>query len=98
MDGMTFEWDSTKAAVNLRSHGVSFEEAATAFEDPLGAIFDDEAHSDEEPREIIIGHSVRGRVLLVCFTDRGDAVRLISARTATRRERREYEEHANNRT
>jgi uncharacterized protein len=88
-----FEWDEVKAASNAKKHKVSFEEVATVFADPLAVIFDDEAHSNEEQREIIVGHSVRGRLLLVCFTERGDAVRIMSARRATNRERRDYEEN-----
>ena len=72
---------------------MSFEEAQTVFYDPLASIFDDEAHSALEKREIIIGHSEKGRLLLVCFTERAHlVVRIISARRATRRERRDYEE------
>lgn len=90
---LRFEWDANKALANAGKHGVSFEEAVTVFRDPLALIFDDEDHSDEELREIIIGHSERNRLLLVCFTERNDSVRIISARKATRRERRDYEEN-----
>lgn len=90
---MEFEWDDAKAASNLAKHGVSFEEALTVFDDPLAAIFDDEAHSLGEIREIIIGRSDLDRLVLVAFTDRDDLVRLISARLATRREREDYEEN-----
>jgi uncharacterized DUF497 family protein len=72
---------------------VSFEEAATVFRNPIAVIFNDEDRSDEELREIIIGHSDSNRLLLVCFTERNDAIRIISARKATRRERKDYEEH-----
>jgi len=89
-----FEWDQRKAASNLRKHGISFNEAITVFRDQLAAIFDDEAHSATEHREIIIGHSTRGRLLLVCFTEKTEnVVRIISARLATRREREDYEEN-----
>jgi uncharacterized DUF497 family protein len=80
------------ARYNLKKHGVTFEEAATVFGDPLAAIFDDEVHSEEEQREIIIGHSAKNRLLLVCFTERAEAVRIISARRATKQERKDYEE------
>jgi len=90
---VTFEWDSNKAASNLRKHAVAFEEACTVFGDPLAAIFDDEEHSTDEPREIVIGHSTRQRLLVVSFTQRGaDLVRIISARKATKSERTDYEE------
>ena len=85
-------WDDDKAAANQKKHSVSFEEAQTVFDNPLAVIFDDAAHSDSESREIIIGHSARNRVLLVAFTERTDSVRLISARQATTKERRDYEE------
>jgi uncharacterized DUF497 family protein len=92
--GLRFEWDSGKATRNLRKHRVAFDEAATVFADPLAAIFDDEEHSDTESREIVIGHSVLGRLLVVSFVQASHgAVRIISARTATRTERREYEEN-----
>jgi uncharacterized DUF497 family protein len=88
------EWDRRKAAVNLRKHRVSFDEASTVFDDPLAFIFDDQDHSADEQREIIIGHSINNRLLLVCFTERTpDAVRIFSARLATKRERKDYEEN-----
>ena len=89
---LKFEWDRRKAASNLSKHGVSFEEALTVFGDPLARIFDDEDHSIEEQREIIIGLSVKERLLVVCFTAKGESVRIFSARRATRKERRDYEE------
>ena len=88
---LRFEWDRKKAEFNLDKHRVSFDEAVTVFADPLARIFDDEAHSETEPREIIVGHSVNQRILLVAFTERPDAVRIFSARRATRRERKDYE-------
>ena len=88
-----FEWDEAKALANQQKHGVSFEEAATVFANPLAAIFDDPDHSQDELREIIVGHSDRNRVLIVSFTERGGAVRIISARAATPRERKAYEEN-----
>ena len=89
---LRFEWDLEKAAANLTKHGVSFEEALTIFSDPLARIFDDEDHSSEEEREIIIGHSTKQRLLVVCFTARDPAIRLFSARRATKKERQDYEE------
>ena len=90
---MKFEWDPRKAASNRKKHQVSFEEALTVFADPPARIFDDEDHSLDEPREIIIGHSVKGRLVVVCFAARGDTVRIVSARKATKREREDYEEN-----
>ncbi len=90
---LRFEWDKKKAAFNLSKHGVSFEEALTVFGDPLARIFDDEDHSAEEQREIILGHSAEERLLIVCFTAQGESVRIFSARTATRGERMDYEEN-----
>jgi uncharacterized DUF497 family protein len=86
-----FAWDREKAATNARKHGVTFEEAATVFLDPLAKIFDDQRHGLDEPREIIIGHSATERLLLVAFVERDETVRIISARPATRVERRDYE-------
>jgi uncharacterized DUF497 family protein len=91
---MMFEWDKSKATANLKKHGVSFEEAKSVFDNLLAVIFDDEAHSVGEKREIIIGHSRNNRLLLISFTERPNAIRIISARLATRREREDYERKA----
>jgi uncharacterized DUF497 family protein len=91
---MKFEWDESKADANLKKHGVSFEEAKTVFYNPMAIIFDDEAHSIDEQREIIIGHSRKNRLLLVSFTERSISVRIISARLVTRKEREDYEQNA----
>ncbi len=88
---MQFEWDRAKAATNLRKHRVSFREAATVLQDPLSATFPDSA-SEEEERFVTIGVSVMGRLLVVAHTERGNAIRVISARRATRRERGFYEQ------
>jgi hypothetical protein len=88
----TFGWDAAKAAENLKKHGVSFEEAATVFQDPLAKIHADPDHSGSERRSILIGHSSQSRLVLVSFTERGSKIRLISARLATRVERHDYEE------
>lgn len=89
-----FEWDDHKASSNLTKHGVSFEEASTVFDNPLAVIFDDEAHSANELRELIIGHSAQGRILLIVFTERAERIiRIISARQATKREQHDYEEN-----
>jgi uncharacterized protein len=91
---LRLESDERKAVSNLKKHRVSFDEASTVFRDPLARIFDDEPHSAEEPREIIIGHSILDRLVVVSFTEKPDgAVRLISARLATRNEREDYEEN-----
>ena len=89
---LEFEWDPKKAASNLSKHGVSLEEGITVFRDVLARIFDDEDHSTDEQREIIIGHSAKQRLLIVCFTSQGESVRIFSARKATKREREDYEE------
>ena len=88
---VNFAWHSEKAAANLRKHGVDFREAATVFDDPLSTAYPDLDHSTSERRFVIIGASVPRRVLVVAYTEQ-DAVRIISARLATRRERRFYEE------
>jgi uncharacterized protein len=89
----TFEWDPAKAARNRSKHRVSFDEAVTAFSDPLGRIIDDPRHSRREERLVLIGLSGRGRLLAVMFTERGPRhLRIISARLVTRRERIDYEE------
>ena len=88
---LAFEWDANKAKSNLAKHGVSFEEAATAFGDPLSMTIPDPAHSQTEARFIILGRSHLGRLLVVIHTERGDNIRVISARRASRRERKDYE-------
>lgn len=89
---MEFEWDAEKGARNLGKHGVSFHEAATVFGDPLAMTYFDPDHSEDEERFLTFGQSSRGRLLLVSHTDRGERVRIISVRQATRRERNQYEE------
>jgi uncharacterized protein len=81
-----------KAAANQRKHGVTFDEAATALADPFGIVVDDPRHSTDEARIALLGHSESSRLLAVMFTERGDRIRLISARKATRREHHHYEE------
>jgi uncharacterized DUF497 family protein len=93
MDDVEFTWDPGKAAANLSRHGVSFEDASTVFRNPLAKVLPDPTHSEQEQRSLIIGHSAGGRLLLVVFTESGDRIRIISARDASARERREYEEH-----
>jgi uncharacterized protein len=90
---LRFEWDPKKAETNLAKHDISFEEAITVFADPMARIFPDEEHSVDEFREIIIGHSPQRRLILVNFTGADERVRLISARKATRMERKDYEEN-----
>ena len=87
-----FESDPAKARGNVRKHGVSFEEAATVFGDPLSVTIRDPLHSTDEQRFIIEGCSRQGRIIVVVHVDRGHRIRIISARLATRRERRKYEE------
>jgi uncharacterized DUF497 family protein len=87
-----FEWDNFKARQNLAKHDVSFVEATTVFLDSLSITIDDPDHSQSEQRYVIIGYSNRGRLLVVVYVDRGDNIRIISARRATRYERRTYEE------
>ncbi|MGP8155495.1 MAG: BrnT family toxin [Candidatus Acidiferrales bacterium] len=89
---MYFEWDPAKAGRNRRKHRISFEEAATVFGDALALTYPDPDHSTSEQRFITIGMSNRNRVLVIAHTDRGDGVRIISARRATRHERNRYEE------
>ena len=89
---MVYEWDPAKARSNLRKHGVSFDEAAVVFLDPLALTFADPAHSGGEEREITIGRTGAHRVIFVSHFQRGDRIRIISARKATRAEREQYEE------
>ena len=90
---LRFEWDPRKAETNQTKHDVSFEEAVTVFADPLARIFPDEEHSVDQLREIIIGYSARHQLILVNFTGSSNHVRIFSARKATRRERKDYEEN-----
>ena len=87
-----FTWDPNKAESNQAKHGVSFDEALSAFSDPLARIFPDEYHSRNEEREILVGHAMGGQLLVVSFVERIGMVRLISARAATSKERRDHEQ------
>ena len=89
---MDFEWDDDKAEANVRKHGIGFAEAMSVFGDPLSATGYDPDHSDDEDRFITMGESTNGRVLIVSHTDRGDKIRIISAREANRAERRDYQD------
>jgi hypothetical protein len=89
---MRFEWDPKKAHSNLRKHKVSFEEAATALMDPMSATGLDPDHSVSEERFVTFGVSGKGRLLVVAHTERGDTIRIISAREASKGEKRIYEE------
>jgi uncharacterized DUF497 family protein len=88
---LSFEWDEDKSSGNLAKHGVSFSEALTVFADPLSRTIPDPLHSHDEGRFIIVGESSAGHILVVVHTHRGEAVRIISARKATPRERKDYE-------
>jgi uncharacterized DUF497 family protein len=87
---MNFQWNKTKGALNVEKHGVSFEEASTVFDDPLSSVVSDPDHSIGENCWVITGTSDQGSLLVVAFTERGDATRIISAREATPREARDY--------
>ena len=89
---MSFVWDEAKAAKNFKKHRVSFDEGTTVFADPLFLIAADDDHSIEEKRFVIMGESNTGQVLVVAYAERGKATRIISAREATPRERKNYEE------
>ena len=89
---MDFEWDPRKAEINLRKHGVSFTKAGTVFGDDFAITVPDPDHSNDEDRYITIGWSDRRRLLMISHTDRGDRIRIISARELTKVERKEYEE------
>jgi uncharacterized protein len=89
---LRFEWDKRKAETNQRKHGISFDEAQSVFTDDLSIIVPDPDHPSGEDRAIIIGRSRGGHTLVVCYVERSDGIRLISARRATRAERRNYEQ------
>jgi uncharacterized DUF497 family protein len=90
--GYNFEWDQRKAAANLKKHGVSFEEAITVFADPVSMNMPDPDHSEGEQRFLVLGASVRSRLMVVSYTERSPKTRIINARLATRHERRQYED------
>ncbi len=91
---MRCEWDREKAASNLKKHGVSFDEAVPIFFDPFAATFDDPGHPSGEHRLLTIGYSSRDRLIIVCHTERRGSVRIISARRATKGEKRRHEVEA----
>jgi len=91
---LLFEWDSEKAKKNIKIHNVSFDEASTVFKDILSLTIYDPLHSEEEHRFVLIGNSYKNRLLVVAHTERGDKIRIISARKATKNERKQYEENA----
>lgn len=91
---VTFEWDAAKAATNKRKHGVSFEEAATAFLDPLARVYDDPDRARGEVRFLLVGMSAKSRLVLIVHVERGESLRIISARLATGRERSKLESEA----
>jgi len=90
LEGFEFEWDNRKAQINVEKHGVTFEEAAEAFLDPFHVLGD--ASANREEREFVLGYSLAERLLLVVHIERGDRIRIVSARVATRTERRIYEQ------
>ena len=89
---LIFEWDEAKSASNLSKHGISFLEAASVFHDDLGLLKHDPTHSEGENRFLLIGISLERRILTVVHVERGEHLRIISARAATPRERRDYEQ------
>lgn len=91
---LRFSWDDRKAAINKRKHGITFEEAVTVFLDPLARVFDDPDHSESEDRFLLVGHALNGRLLLVVHAERGDRIRIISARKPTARERKDFRHDA----
>ncbi len=90
--GLAFEWDEAKARANVRKHRVTFEEARTVFYDPLSITIPDPQHSTREARFVDVGCSSKGKVLVVVYAERGERIRIISCRSATRSERKAYEE------
>jgi len=88
---LIFEWDQHKAVKNMAVHGITFDEASTAFKDALSLTIYDPLHSDEEDRFVLIGNSYQNRLLTVVHAERGDRIRIISSRKATKNERKQYE-------
>lgn len=91
---LLFEWDTEKAKKNIKVHDVSFDEASTDFKDNLSLTIYDPMHSKEEDRLILIGNSCKNRLLVIVHVERGDKIRIITARKATKKEREQYEENA----
>ncbi len=91
---LLFEWDPNKAKENIETHGISFDEASTAFGDTLSLAIYDPLHSEEEDRFILIGNSHKNRLLVIVHTERAENIRIISAKKATKKERKQYEENA----
>jgi uncharacterized DUF497 family protein len=91
--GLRFEWDENKAKSNLSKHSIAFAEASTVFGDPNSITITDPAHSTSEDRFVILGRSYAGKLMVVVHTERGESIRIISARPANRNERRTYEEN-----
>ena len=89
---LLFEWDPAKARRNIETHGISFDEASTAFKDTLSVTIHDPLHSYEEDRFVLVGNSHRNRLLVIVHTERRNKIRIISARRATKKERKRYEE------
>ena len=89
---LTFEWDENKARINLRKHDVSFEEASTVFGDPRSTTISDPLHSRSEDRFVTLGYAYNQKMIVVVHTERGDNIRIISARPASRQERKQYEQ------
>ena len=89
---MTFEWDARKAATNFKKHGVTFEDGSSVFYDPLAITYCDPDHSVGERREVTLGYTMKKELVFVSHCDRRERIRIISARPATRTERRQYEE------
>jgi uncharacterized DUF497 family protein len=91
---LLFEWDPQKATTNVTKHGVTFDEASTVFQDTLSLAIGGPLHSEDEERFVLIGHSHRNRFLVVVHSERGNRIRIISARKATAKEMHTYEENA----
>ncbi len=89
---LLFEWDPKKASGNVKKHGVTFDEASAAFQDPISITISDPAHSKDEERFVLLGCSHRHRLLVVVHTERGEHIRIISARAATKKEKLQYED------
>jgi uncharacterized protein len=91
---LLFEWDPEKAAINKKTHGITFDEASTTFKDTLSLTIYDPLHSEDEVRFVLIGNSHKNRLLVVVHTEIGDRIRIISARKAKKKERQHYEKSA----